>query len=140
MLNLVQILKFRTLCEWLEHCGNRGSYAGYTGDPDGLWYVTRPEFKPQRDGIIFYSTGHGWRLRKSPNWAETFEQRFPLWRAYQAGIAWVKWCVESGADCDIGAEYADTTDAALAWMDEQAIKHEQALIDAFVHGAVCRLS
>lgn len=52
---------------WIEDRGNRGEY-GIKSAKIGKQY---------RDGILFYSRGHGWRVRKSPHWLSIFAARFP---------------------------------------------------------------
>ncbi len=47
-----------------EHPRNSGEYG---------FIPERLIDKPQRDGIVFYSGGWGWRLRK--NWKEVLEQK-----------------------------------------------------------------
>jgi hypothetical protein len=139
-LSLKQIQRFYELCEYIDSRGNAGEYPMDRHEPDSLWLVTGPAFKELRDGIIFYSTGHGWRVRKSPHWKETFNQRFDVWRAYQAGYEWAKWCIETNADCDIGKEYADTMDAGCVWIGENIPSplpgDFRYLVDAFTAGAI----
>lgn len=67
----------RELAEYLDDYGNSGSYAKNL--PHTLNWVLRPEYKPYRDGILYYSRGHGWRVRKHPHWREVWQERFTDW-------------------------------------------------------------
>lgn len=77
----------------MEQAGNSGWYDGdglielyqrhhYIGNVYRINVVAIP--KPLRDGILYYSTGHGWRVRKNPHWFTVFCERFPgtvkMWR------------------------------------------------------------
>lgn len=61
--------------QMIEADGNSGIYAGRF--PDSCFWVTRPAYKQWRDGILFYSSGHGWRVRRAPAWQEVYNLRFP---------------------------------------------------------------
>jgi hypothetical protein len=59
---------------WLEGNGNHGRY---TSDiPNEHQWVLGRKYLEQRRGILFYSTGHGWRVRKKPYWKTVFRERF----------------------------------------------------------------
>jgi hypothetical protein len=59
---------------------NHGTYSGG---------VCRDTYKPLRDGIVFYSSGWGWRLRK--NWQQAIaEKRVELQAAHDRLVAWFK--------------------------------------------------
>jgi HAD superfamily hydrolase (TIGR01662 family) len=73
-----QIHTFWALCESLEVLGNKGEYSTISR----RWEITEPKYKSLRDGILFYSRGHGWRVRKKPHWREVFTDRF--------GMSWYK--------------------------------------------------
>ena len=62
------------LAEWMEKSGNKGVYTQYC--PDELQWVLGVRYQPERDGILFYSTGWGWRVRKSPHWRLVANERF----------------------------------------------------------------
>lgn len=64
----------RELAAHIDAGGNKGVYA--KDAPEHLQWVLTGDMKPFRDGILFYSTGHGWRVRKAPDWVTVFEQRF----------------------------------------------------------------
>lgn len=52
----------------LEARGNSGDYIS------GLAKIP----KQYREGILFYSRGHGWRVRRQPkDWRQVFKERFP---------------------------------------------------------------
>lgn len=61
------------LASALEESGNGGSYRS-SGD-----WVLLPAYKQYRDGILFFSTGWGWRVRKKPHWKTVFQERFGAW-------------------------------------------------------------
>lgn len=62
-----QIRAFWEYLVWLDQQPRHASY----DRPD--WFGDR-HLKAQRDEIVFYSSGWGWRLRKG--WRQTFAQRF----------------------------------------------------------------
>jgi len=69
------------LCEWLEQQPRKAGYVRVRG----IWYVesgyvTLPAYKAVRDGVIFYSSGWGWRLRK--DWRATLAAK----RAQAQGV------------------------------------------------------
>ena len=59
----------------LEESNNRGAYSRSIKQTFGIDPTDIP--KEQRDGILYYSRGHGWRVRKNPHWREVFAQRYP---------------------------------------------------------------
>lgn len=61
---LFQLRNLEIWCEeyTVRHPRNYGEYVGLADF-----------YKPLRDGIVFYSSGWGWRLRK--NWHETIAQK-----------------------------------------------------------------
>lgn len=69
-----EIRNFYALCEAFEAEGNSGHYTDYnrTGG-----FIYEGKYVRFRTGILFFSTGWGWRLRKKPHWREVFAQRFP---------------------------------------------------------------
>lgn len=75
--------QIKRLKKWVEkylkeHGSNSGEYSHIGGLVD----------KPLRDGIIFYSTGWGWRMRK--NGLEVLEQRMKeIQEEYDKFKAWV---------------------------------------------------
>lgn len=76
-----QLRGFYNICESMENSGNGGWYRGsFNGDAGGL-FITDRKFVNYRQGIVFFSTGWGWRLRKG--WRETFGQRF-----YETVVNW----------------------------------------------------
>lgn len=83
--------KLFELCWHIQMSGNRGVYTGGTvsGDYGKSNHVrnTVDEFpKPMRDGMLYYSAGHGWRVRKNPHWVTVFQERFPeTWKAWCDG-------------------------------------------------------
>lgn len=64
------------MAEWLESGGNIGVYRATLIRLFGVTPSHIP--KRARDGIIFYSRGHGWRVRKDPHWKDVFRERFPM--------------------------------------------------------------
>lgn len=87
ILTLDQLKRFWELCVRIDGRGNHGEYAGYRKDATYDWHITLPKFKPLRDGILHYSRGHGWRVRKKPqHWKVVFRLRFPAWREYEAQV------------------------------------------------------
>ena len=63
-----------------ENPRNNGTYRGG---------VCRDTYKPLRDGIVFYSSGWGWRLRK--NWQQAIaEKRADLQEKHDRLVAWFK--------------------------------------------------
>lgn len=67
----------KELAEHIDDGGNSGHYS--SNPPYHLNWVLRSEFKPYRDGILYYSRGHGWRVRKHPHWREVWQERFANW-------------------------------------------------------------
>jgi hypothetical protein len=61
--------------EAIENDGNKGKQAHMM---HGLEFAFDSEFKAQRDGILYYSNGHGWRVRKNPYWKEVYVARFEI--------------------------------------------------------------
>ena len=79
-----ELRAFYDLCERMEADRNRGWYTGdmcFHGGVHSQRFIKDRKFLPYRKGIIFYSTGWGWRLRKG--WRETFGQRF-----YETVVNW----------------------------------------------------
>jgi len=71
-----EVKQFAWLCIYIENMGNgKGMYRIF-GMHDNLHWLSKAWSKPLRDGIIFYSTGWGWRLRKKPAWHVVFAERF----------------------------------------------------------------
>jgi hypothetical protein len=66
---------------YLDECPrNQGSYRGG---------VLRGIYKPLRDGIVFYSSGWGWRLRK--DWRQVIaHKREELQAEHERLVAWFK--------------------------------------------------
>ena len=63
-----------------ENPRNHGTYRGG---------VCRDTYKPLRDGIVFYSSGWGWRLRK--NWQQAIaDKRVELQAKHDRLVAWFK--------------------------------------------------
>lgn len=79
---------FYQLCSDLEKQGNRGFYPLYRNNPDtpqvGKYFILNKKYKSLRDGIIYYSRGHGWRVRKEPHWETVMLARFPKWTEWKA--------------------------------------------------------
>jgi hypothetical protein len=79
-----ELRAFFDLCEQMQSEGNGGWYTGdlcQMGGAGAVAFIRERKHKPYREGIIFYSTGWGWRLRK--NWRDTFGQRF-----YETVVNW----------------------------------------------------
>lgn len=82
-----------TLFELCWHMENQRNTGWYAGDILPLGEITHRRgnipvhfgipFDPRtipvemRKDILYYSSGHGWRVRKNPHWFTTFCQRFP---------------------------------------------------------------
>lgn len=60
--------------EHIESFDNAGTYASYF--PKHCQFVLKSKYKARRDGILYYSRGHGWRVRKNPHWRDVFNKRF----------------------------------------------------------------
>lgn len=78
-----ELRAFYDLCERMQNEGNGGWYTGdlcYMGK-DAERFIRDRKSLAYRSGIIFFSTGWGWRLRK--NWREVFGQRF-----YEIVVNW----------------------------------------------------
>ena len=71
------------LCEWLEAVGNTGRYQ--SSIPGNLVYVLAPRYVDYRKDILFFSAGHGWRVRKNPHWKTVYQERFAAWYVPQEG-------------------------------------------------------
>jgi hypothetical protein len=84
------------LAWWLEADRNKGSYTGQM--PKGWARVLRKEDKPLRDGIVYYSSGHGWRVRKIPHWKGIYLERFGVDFADEAmsELRWEGWLDDEG--------------------------------------------
>ena len=65
------------LAEYIDADCNEGHYYRYL--PEAHRWVTLPPYKVYRDGILYYSAGHGWRVRKKPHWRDVFKTRFSQW-------------------------------------------------------------
>lgn len=76
-----ELRAFYDLCEQMEREGNKGWYSGDLSRMGYTRFAFDRKFVAHRKGIIFYSGGWGWRLRK--NWRETFGQRF-----YETVVNW----------------------------------------------------
>ncbi len=77
-INLTALARdIHVLAEWLEHDGNQGHYTSYL--PENLRWVMHPKFADYRKGILFYSSGWGWRVRKKPHWKTVYNERFGQW-------------------------------------------------------------
>ena len=59
---------------FLEDDGNQGCYRSSIPSEHG--WALHPKYIEFRRGILFYSTGHGWRVRKKPYWKQVFRERF----------------------------------------------------------------
>lgn len=70
-----QLRDFYAYCLYCEADGNRGGY-DRRSRVRGAW-ILEGKYKHFRDGILFYSRGWGWRLRKKPHWKTVFAERFP---------------------------------------------------------------
>lgn len=70
-------MSLKQLAEWCEANGNKGWY--WRDIPGDMSWVLHPEFKKYRDGIVYYSAGHGWRVRKKPHWRKVYDKRFANW-------------------------------------------------------------
>lgn len=74
-----EVDKIWILAYWLTKSGNRGLYAD---DCERMYGVNPTAIKgANRTGIIYYSRGWGWRVRKEPHWKYVFYERFPDWRS-----------------------------------------------------------
>lgn len=51
--------------------GNQGIYAHSIPES----WVLKPYFKKYRDGILYFNTGRGWRVRKNPHWRDVLNER-----------------------------------------------------------------
>jgi len=60
----------------IDNDGNRGIYAHSIPDS----WILKPYFKKYRDGILYYNSGRGWRVRKNPHWRDVLQQRIEAWR------------------------------------------------------------
>lgn len=61
------------LCAYIDRMGNGGAYAHGKHSPKSIQHYRH---KHLRDGILYYSTGHGWRVRKHPHWQSVFSERY----------------------------------------------------------------
>lgn len=69
-----EVMEFYRICARIDAAGNSGEYLARSRDKTGPF--TRAT-KPLRAGIIYFSKGHGWRVRKKPkHWREVFKERF----------------------------------------------------------------
>lgn len=59
---------------WMDLNGNKGDYVRHM--PNDFQWVFGTQYNNARQGIFFYSTGWGWRLRKNPDWRTVFKERF----------------------------------------------------------------
>lgn len=87
-----ELRAFYDLCERMESEGNKGWYTGdlcHMAGAAGAAFISGRKHLPYRAGVIFFSTGWGWRLRKS--WRETFGQRF-----YETVVNWADANFRSG--------------------------------------------
>lgn len=79
----------------LEATNNSGTrFAG--GVMHQYRWIRKAKYKYFRDGILYYSRGHGWRVRKKPHWKAVFNLRFNQWFD-EAGFP-----VEVDADAPLG--------------------------------------
>lgn len=60
----------------IDNDGNRGIYAHSIPDA----WVLKPYFKKYRDGILYFNTGRGWRVRKNPHWRDVLHRKVEAWR------------------------------------------------------------
>lgn len=77
------------LCWHMEQQRNSGWYSGddivlgHGYDNRGVRFDIGIYCNPldfpieMREGILYYSAGHGWRVRKKPHWFAIFSARFP---------------------------------------------------------------
>lgn len=64
------------LATYIDEGGNRGIYRSTRVE----WmYVLSPKWAEYRKDILYYSKGHGWRVRKKPHWRTVYDQRFKQW-------------------------------------------------------------
>lgn len=64
------------MATYLDETGNRGTYRTTRFE----WgYVLSPKYASYRKGIVFYSKGWGWRVRKKPHWKTVYNERFSQW-------------------------------------------------------------
>ena len=73
-LDITYVKHFADYCLWLEKQARKASYHNHPA-----WFDDH-KLKPLRDGIVFYSGGWGWRLRKG--WRQTFVKRFGIKAVY----------------------------------------------------------
>lgn len=81
-LSFNQIDKFYKLCQAIDTAGNGGWYR--ISVLSHCSFILDNKMKPVRDGIIYYSRGHGWRVRKEPHWEAVMLARFPKWTEWRA--------------------------------------------------------
>lgn len=78
-LTRTKIEMFYEMCKWMSD-SNGGCHRQLVWHKDGYTTVgVVIDRIPQelRKGIVFYSGGHGWRVRKDPHWQVVFRERFP---------------------------------------------------------------
>lgn len=71
------LLDIKELATWIEANGNSGFYV--RDCPIEYRYALHSSHKRYRDGILFYSRGHGWRVRKKPHWKTIYDARVAQW-------------------------------------------------------------
>lgn len=88
-----------------ENPRNNGTYRGG---------VCRDTYKPLRDGIVFYSSGWGWRLRK--NWQQAIaEKRVELQASHDRLVAWFYGeSASNNASTGLGEERCPKCDSVLS--------------------------
>ena len=86
----------KALCEFLDRQPRKSCYRDFT--PESLRYVLSPEFKGEREGVLFYSSGWGWRLRK--DWQAELEKRGAPKQALKQYRVFVCRCDEFMCGCD----------------------------------------
>lgn len=66
----------------IDDDGNRGIYAHSI--PHN--WILKPYFKKYRDGILYFNTGRGWRVRKNPHWRDVLNERKEKWRPVKTSL------------------------------------------------------
>ena len=79
-ISLKKLELFYRMCREMDIAGNPGYYRNHMlldGLTVGQVLAIFNGNINLRDGIVYYSRGHGWRLRKVPHWHDVFVERFP---------------------------------------------------------------
>lgn len=58
------------VAEHIDAGRNDGIYRRMSSPIAAHEWVLNPKWKAWRDGVLYYSKGHGWRCRKKPHWRD----------------------------------------------------------------------